>query len=435
MQFVRSIKMVFVFCFMALMVGCSSGGSDSSSGPVTQEETGSDSGGGNQGTDEGGSGDGASGSDGDDGGTATRTYLAPDNYATVSDCLPFQGSEVSELKIFFLNIGSVPHFDAIVDDAVADFENISPWNEFSQNMAFYRLDLNDPAALGCDNTGRYSCDDEKVHQAIQAECSIDDVKGVVKIALAEADHFGALGEVTYVTTRPEWVEQSEVIDRLGQMVIHQVGHDFGLADYMHANYRADGLAIQGWDSAIARQWLNLDGPGCPKWCDSFKPVAEYTLSESAECKNFTDRNACASFNRNAEGQCDDVDGDGHPDCCAWTEEGTDDYFESSCTPVSGTEDIGLACAESAGCYYGGAHGNNSWRPVKSAPDSIMFSEHATAFDTVSEEAIRETMRCCASGESTTGACEEYRVKFADFLEDVMEFKDRLGSCGVVPAAG
>ncbi|MCW8195814.1 hypothetical protein F6455_13550 [Proteobacteria bacterium 005FR1] len=340
---------------------------------------------------------------------------------------------MSELKIFFLNIGSVPHFDAIVDDAVADFENISPWNEFSQNVAFYRLDLSDPAALGCDGSGRYSCDDEKVHQAIQAQCSVDDVRGILKIALAEADHFGALGEVTYVTTRPEWVEQSEVVDRLGQMVIHQVGHDFGLADYMHANYRSNGLAIQGWDSAVSRQWLNLDGPGCPKWCDSFKPVAEYTMSASAECKNFTDRNSCASFNRRADGQCDDVDGDGHPDCCAWTEGGTDDYFESSCTPVSGTEDIGLACANNAGCYYGGAHGNNSWRPVKSAPESIMFSEHAEAFDTVSQEAIREVMRCCASGESTTGACEEYREQFADFLADVMEFKDRLGSCGVVAA--
>lgn len=444
MAVVRLAFRLFLCCsFAVVLAGCSSGGSDSRPARVAQEQASSDSGAGSQGGGNQSRGDstgnegGASGDpDGEQSDTdetaAPHTYYSADDYATVSNCLPFQGSEVAELKVFFLNIGDVPHFGAIVDDAVADFESIAPWNEFIANIAFYELDLADAAALGCDSSGFYKCDIEKIHQAIQSECAVDDVKGVVKIGFAEADKLGALGEVTYVTTRPEWTQESDVIDGLGNMVIHQVAHDLGLADYLHGSYSRSGDAVRGWDSAIARQWLNLDEPGCPKWCDSFKPVAEYILSESAECRNFTERNACVSFNRNSEGRCEDVDGDGHDDCCGWNEGHTDDYFESSCTPVSGSEDIGLACRDGAGCFYGGAHGNNSWRPVKSSEDSIMYSAHAPAFDTISEDAIREVMRCCASSEAGSAACEEYRIKFADFLLDTMEYKDRLGSCGVVP---
>lgn len=429
-------KRMFVICAaLVLVAACSGGGSSGSkqtSAPGSQDEQVADSGADSDSDSGSGSdsdADSEQDSEQDDGSTDSRSYVSPGEYATVSDCVPFQGSEVGELKIVFVNLDDATHFDAVVDDAVAHFQTIAPWDEFFQNLALYRTSLSS-ADFECEDNSS-SCDIERIHQAISAECKVEDLNGIVKIVLTESDYSRSAGEVIYIRLDSTHTE-AEALHGIGKDVIHEVAHNFGLADFSTGGYRKDGSPVQGWASSNSRQWLNLDGPGCPKWCDSYKPASEYTLSESAQCKNFSERDACVAFNRDSDGRCEDADGDGQYDCCAWSEDSTDDYFGSSCAPVVGTEDIGLACLDGAGCFYGGAYGNNSWRPVETREESIMFSHHSDAFDSVSQRSIREVMRCCASGEDSSSACDDFRAEYADFLHETMQYKQRIGSCGVLP---
>lgn len=372
-----------------------------------------------------------------DSGPAPRSYIEPGDYATVSDCLPFQGSEVGELKIMFVNLDNAPYFDAITDATVEEFRTLAPWSEFFQNMAFYKVNLSGAENYNCANDGGplagsgLSCDNDKIDNDLAAKCGIDDVSGLMKVVIAESDYGNSAGEVVYIASKPSWASEQEALDETEYEILHEVSHDLGLADLSGEAYRKDGSPMTGWPSDVSREFLNLDGPGCSKWCDSYKPASEYVISESAQCPHFSDRSSCLGFHRSPEGDCEDADGDGHFDCCAWSEESSDDYFGGQCTPVWGSKDIGLSCLDGAGCYYGGAHGNNSWRPVRDPGDSIMYSHLAGEFDSVSERGIRDVMRCCASGEDGSSGCSDFRTDYADFLEDSMVYKQRIGSCGVV----
>ena len=358
--------------------------------------------------------------------------VTPGQYATLHHCEPFNGSNASPLKVIFANLDNAPFFDAIVEDAVANqFQALPPFSEYRGQFAFYQIDLEDSQALGCTHkeTGGFACDTQQVQQAIVRQCGGDDIEGVLKVVIGEGLYGASGGEIIYVASDVQWQSADTALHHLRNIVIHEVGHNFGLADLYDGGTNADGSSVPGWPSALSREWENLDGPGCSKWCNSYKPASEYTLSASATCPTLTDKASCTSFNRSAEGECE-VDDDGNYTCCGWSEDITDDYFGSQCTPAWGTENIGQDCLQGTGCFYGGAYGNNSWRPAKAWEDSIMYGAgHSQTFDAASERALREAIRCCGTSDDGTASCATFRAEYNTFLREYQPYKTRIGSCG------
>ncbi|UHQ55521.1 MULTISPECIES: hypothetical protein [Microbulbifer] len=423
---IRTLLLMVSICLLSACSG-GGGGDDSPSSPP-----------GSSSTDNGSSGDSGGSNGGDSGGSGNTgtTGLLPGDYVSVGNCVPFEGSENAELKIFFLNINDAPYFDELVNNAVYEqFQAIPPFSEYFSHLAFYQLDVGSGEDFNCKGTNQglnggdlLQCDDEKIHQEILAQCDVSDINGLIKVAFADSPNGGSAGEVIYVGSNSN-LDQETVLEKQTNTVIHEVGHNFGLADFYGGGINKNGDAVEGWPSERSREWRNLDGPGCSKWCNSFKPASEYTQSETSVCPTLTTRDQCVSHNRLEDGDCT-KDENGVYQCCAWSET-PDDYFGSNCAPVWGTEDIGLDCEAGAGCFYGGAYGNNSWRPVKSWEDSIMYGpDDSTAFDSVSERELRKALTCCASSEDGTAACEDFREEYADFLANEQLWKQRLGSCGV-----
>lgn len=364
--------------------------------------------------------------------------VQPGDYARVNttpSCPLVAGSEAAEFKLLFANLDGAPYFDEIVEDAVHNqFQQLAPLKDYTANFAFYRLELTGADALGCEATGNssgasFACNDERVHQAILEQCEVDDIHGVIKVVIADTGYGASGGEIIYLGSDSQWPDADTALFNLKNLVVHEVGHNFGLADLYDGGTNADGSPVTGWPSELSREWGNLDGPGCEKWCNSYKPASEYTLSASAACNTFDSKDACVSHNRSESGECKTDDG-GTVSCCTWSEDAEDEYFGSQCTPAWGTEDIGLDCMEGAGCYYGGAYGNNSWRPAKSWPDSIMYGAgQSEAFDSVSQQALSEVIRCCGTSDDSTASCASFREEYVAFMKDSQPYKDRLGSCG------
>lgn len=430
--------LAFTF-FLSLLAGCGGGGGGSSDpepdiGQVPPPSYSPDSG-----SSSGGSSDTSTGSSGSQPGgpiaDSPTSAVAPGDYASVANCPLVAGSETAEFKLLFIDLDGAPYFDAIVDDAIKNqFQALAPFRDYVSHFAFYQLALSDAASLGCEKTGNtsgasFACDDDKVHQAILQQCDIDDIRGVIKVVIADTGYGASGGEVIYLGSDSSWADAATALHQLRNLVVHEVAHNFGLADLYDGGTNADGSAVTGWPSSLSRQWRNLDGPGCDKWCSSFKPASEYTQSASAACHTFDSKDSCIGYNRDTQGECTTDDG-GTVECCAWSEDTVDDYFGSQCTPAWGTEDIGLDCLEGAGCYYGGAYGNNSWRPAKTWSDSIMYGAgHSDAFDSVSERELAEAIRCCGTSDDSTASCASFREEYAAFIKDSQPYKDRVGSCG------
>ena len=420
----RSICLTLAVTLLLTACGGGGGGSDSD-GALSQP--GAENG-----------GNSYSGNQSDDG---ERTVLSPGSYATAGACVPFAGSDNAELKIFFVQLNGVAYFDELVDDAVNNqFKQLAPFSEYYANLGFYKLAIGDGADYSCDATSEgiggsaFACDNDKINQAIAEQCAVDDIHGVIKVVLAESDRLGSGGEVIYIGVDPAWSDADRALTKLRNTIAHEVAHNFGLADLYGGAFNSAGTPEAGWPASIARKWRNLDAPGCAKWCNDYKPASEYTESVSASCPGFSSEISCLDFNRDADGNCEDADGDGHPDCCSWETQNSDDYFASSCKPVWGSENIGMNCSAGTGCYYGGAYGTSAWRPVKDRADSIMYSPtRADAFDTASADALRDALRCCASSDDSTTSCSAFRSEYATFLQEYQPFKERVGSCGTGPA--
>ncbi len=377
-------------------------------------------------------------SNGGQGSPASGEPVAPGNYAKVfatPDCPLIAGTESAPFTLLFANLDNAPYFDAIVQDAISNqFQGLAPFRDFPASFAFYQTALSDAEALGCASTGSdiaasFACEDDKVHEAILQQCDIDDIYGVIKVVITDSGYGASGGELIYFGSDSEWPDQDTALYKLRNLVVHEVGHNFGLADLYDGGTNADGSAVTGWESELAREWRNLDGPGCEKWCGSFKPASEYTLSTSAACHTFDNKDSCISYNRNEAGECTTDDG-GTVECCAWSEDTVDDYFGSQCTPAWGTEDIGLDCVQGTGCYYGGAYGNSAWRPAKSWPDSIMYGAgHSDGFDGQSERELAEAIRCCGTSDDGTQSCAAFREDYLSFMDNYQPYKQRIGSCG------
>ncbi len=435
MQF-STFRLLSLSLLCLLLAGCGGGGSggDTPKPEVDQAPPPSyspDSSDGTSDTSAGASGSQSGGQTAE--GSSSR--VRPGDYASVANCPLIAGNETAEFKLLFIDVDKAPYFNEIVDDAIHNqFQALAPFRDFLGHFAFYSLALSGSDALGCEKTGNssgasFACDDDKVHQAILQQCDIDDIHGVMKVVIADTGYGASGGEIIYLGSDSNWPDTGTALYNLRNLVIHEVGHNFGLADLYDGGVNADGSVVTGWPSDLSRQWRNLDGPGCGKWCSSFKPASEYTQSASAACQTFESKHSCISYNRNDDGQCETND-DGTVTCCAWSEDTVDDYFGGQCTPAWGEENIGLDCLQGAGCFYGGSYGNNSWRPVKSVSESIMYGAvQSDAFDSVSERALSEAIRCCGTADDSTASCAAFRDEFSLFLKEHQPFKDRVGSCG------
>ncbi|SDZ84324.1 hypothetical protein SAMN05216562_0706 [Microbulbifer marinus] len=60
----------------------------------------------------------------------------------------------------------------------------------------------------------------------------------------------------------------------------------------------------------------------------------------------------------------------------------------------------------------------------------MYGRQSEAFDTVSEQALRQVLRCCASSDDSTALCASFRSEFATFMEEYQPYKKCFGSCGI-----
>lgn len=426
MRFLRNIGPAAAIVF--LLTACGGGGSSDDTSTELAQPPGAESG-----------GNSTSGADGNSstGGDTDGTAVSPGDYASAPACTPFAGSNEAELKLFFVRLNGAPHFDQLVSDAVDNqFRQLAPFSEYYDHFAFYKLAIGGGADYQCEATGAelggsgFSCDNDRIDQAVADQCAVDDIDGVIKVVIAESERVGSGGEVIYIGVNPQWSDAEQALAKLRNTIVHEVAHNFGLADYYGGAFNAEGTPEPGWPADTARNWRNLDAPGCSKWCNSYKPASEYTQSASASCPGFAGRDSCLDFNRDAEGNCEDADGDGHPDCCSWEEENSDDYFAASCKPVWGSENIGSDCLAGSGCFYGGAYGTSAWRPVRDRADSIMYAPTVSdAFDSVSQRELRETLRCCASSDDGSGSCSDFRADYTAFLRDHQPFKRRLGSCG------
>ena len=360
-------------------------------------------------------------------------YYQSGEYALVEGCVPFQGDPSAPLKVFFISIDSVRFFQELRDDGVEQFRTIEPFSQYFDQTAFYSIDIQLPEDKKCTDESGFGCDDSAINEALLSQCTIDDHQGVIKIAILESFYGGTGGEIIYMGSPPGGDLQL-VLDLNKRTVIHEVGHNFGLADLYSGGHRYDGGQYEIWPKEISRKFLNVDGPGCAKWCNSYKPASEYTGSPAAQCPTFQTKEECLAYNRDETGYCTPTAGTvgGNIGCCSWLDEPAE-YFETQCVPILDWVDIGLDCYEDSGCYLGAAYANHTWRPARTWEDSIMYgpsdSDH---FDAVSLRELNEAFRCCLTAADADPSCEAYRSEYADFMFGT-NFKKRIGSCGVKPA--
>ena len=362
-----------------------------------------------------------------------KIVFSPEEYASIKNCTPFLGDNNSPLKILFVNLNDAYQFTEIRSDIIDNqFKKISPFKENLNKTAFYSINIENADENSiCSNydigfNGGVVCDNSKIYEEINKFCEIDDVRGLITIVILNSNRGGSGGDIIYIGTDKE--REPEVNFALKKNVaIHEVGHNFGLADLYFGALYFDGRPSKFWDVNYSRAFLNVDGPGCAKWCNSYKPVSEYTESLTSKCLTFTEKQDCVSFNRYLEGFCNYEGTDAA--CCVWSDEKFE-YFNTNCVPVIGTENIGIDCLEGSGCYFGAVYGNYAWRPVNSRgfSESIMYGLSTDSFDSVSERELSKVFKCCLSEESSGLDCVDFRKTYSDFLENI-NFKKRIGSCG------
>lgn len=277
-----------------------------------------------------------------------RGYLPPGSYASVADCAPVQGSSEAALKVLFVNINEAEYYDAILADAIEQLNTTAPFSDYTSQFAVYTLTVSaDDAALDCEKSV-LSCDRDVVEAAISAVCTISDLEAVFKVVIVSSDLPATGGEVIYIGSMPSHSEETSIA-LLKNTFIHELAHNFGLADLYSGTLLFSGAPSRFYPTDFARSFLNVDGPGCGKWCNGFKPATEYTESSTAACLVFEDQDSCITHNRTDTGDCEIVDADGNYECCVWLDEPLE-YFENKCVPHWGTEDIGLDCLAGTGCY-------------------------------------------------------------------------------------
>jgi len=362
-----------------------------------------------------------------------KIMYSPGEYANIENCSPILGNANNPLKILFVNLDDAYQFTEIRSDIIYNqLKVISPFKENFEQMAFYSINIeNADGKIICSDyevglTGGVACNNLDIYTEINKVCKVDDVRGIITIVILNSQRGGSGGDIIYIGTDKE--KEAEINLALKRNIgIHEIGHNFGLADLYFGMLYFDGSPSKFWDTNFSRSFLNVDGPGCSKWCSSYKPVYEYTESFSSKCLTFTEKQDCVSFGRDSERSCNYDESD--PMCCVWSDEKFE-YFNTNCVPVIGSENIGVDCLKGSGCYFGAVYGNYAWRPVYSlgVSESIMFGLSVDSFDSVSERELSKIFKCCLSEESSSLDCVDFRKTYSDFLHN-MNFKKRIGSCG------
>lgn len=357
-------------------------------------------------------------------------YRSAGDYPAIPNCLPFKGDNAAPFKIAFINLNQTASFDAVVDAAIEnEFYKLKPYSDHKENMAFYKINLEGdfnctgiPSSL---SGSGFACDKQKINEALKKSCDINDkdIYGIIKIAIARAEYGGAADEVIFVGDIPGFGVGSNII-------IHEVSHNLGLADLYTGGINFDGSPLTIWPADFARRFSNVDGPGCPKWCNSYKPAVEYTQSSNSVCRTYQTKEECLAFKREQNGDCEWNNAENRYDCCTWNNT-PDDYFKTSCVPAWGTENIGLNCLEGTGCYYGASYGTVGWRPSNYPNEDIMISPSAQYFSNLSIRELDKVIVCCATALDSSDACQDYRKTFSEFMY-MFNFKKAFGSCQVSP---
>jgi hypothetical protein len=345
-------------------------------------------------------------------------------------CNSFFNDDKSPLKILFINLDNASHYQDLMEDIIYNqLKKISPFKENFESIAFYSISLNNASKFKCNghqgglSASGLSCNNSKIYEEIKKECETENIFGGITVVITDSEYGGSGGEIIYIGSSPNNDLQSK-LELSKNIGIHEIGHNFGLADLYYGTFYYDGRPSQFWPTEMSRAFLNVDGPGCEKWCASYEPVLEYTDSISSECIALENKEECLGFGRYEDKSC--IESTNHPDCCVWSEEPFE-YFETQCVPALGSEDVGIDCLEGTGCYYGAVYGNYAWRPVLNQGDSIMYSPGADSFSRAGEEAISKVFECCLLENLAGDNCDNFLEDYSSFLEDY-SFKKEIGVC-------
>lgn len=356
---------------------------------------------------------------------STTPKILPSTTPKIEECTSLK----KPFTILFVNINDAPYFNELVDDIIQNqLKVIPPFNKYFRSMSFYRLNITledtsicTSASLGLGGSG-FQCDNSVIHTKIMEKCPINPSRTII-LAFLESEYGGSGGEIIYLGTSSTRNLQTQLA-LSKNAAIHEIGHNFGLADLYYGTYYSDGRPSQFWDTPLSRSFYNVDGPGCKKWCGARKDVSEY----SSACLDFTDKDQCISYAREPL-ETGGTGGYCSGDCCVWSDQKFE-YFNTNCVPTWGTEDIGLRCLRNSGCYFGAVYGNYAWRPVLNNNQSIMFRTPSNKFNTVEERHISNVFKCCypsISGNNLDVSCMKFRRDFINFLKNY-NFKKTIGSC-------
>ncbi len=350
-----------------------------------------------------------------------------DQFVTQNCSIPFLGDINAPLKVIFVGVGNISRdsseinpsasYEEVRDATIASLMTISPFKENFNLMGFHFLNLS-----GIDSTGpplnclfsldNPHCNNTEIYNQIEKKCQIDNPLRQITILLGRTNLPGAEGgDIIAIST----------YSFLSNTSIHEIGHKFGLGDLYPFWPRNESFGSP-YGAEIES---NLDIAGCPKWCQSYKPISQYpTTSLSSQCLKFTNKNDCASYGRAPSGDCR-TDSESHLQCCVWSDQKFY-YFNTNCVPSQGTDNIGINCLENSGCYFGG-HSSYSWQPIINYSESIMYDPNAEKFDAVSERAIDNVFECCFPPLSSSIECINLRTKFFNYQGGNYH---HIGYCGV-----
>jgi len=370
----------------------------------------------------------------------TPTLISPGDYPRITGIQPFLGSADAPLKVVFVNVDNAPIFDDLVTDAIYNqFNQVSPFKENFNSIAFYKTRISYSDYLQ-DCGINLICVEERNSNLIQQKIKLVDSNGRllnglevieysgVILVIFEGTSVGGLGEgktssffISIPITKVR--NASQYLPNWKNTIIHEVGHTLGLSDLYPGWLFIDSKPfINTFNSDMYKSFFNIDRFGCPKWCNSYKPVSEYTQSQ---CLTFTNKQDCLSFGRNEAGLFTEAYVG-----CSWARENESiNYFNTHCVPSWGRENIGIDCLEGTGCYFGAVEAI-AWRPVLDYNESIMFGPSSSKeFDPVSKKTISNIFRCCLSYQDSDSNCENFRKEYTDYLKLSNNKNKRLGSCG------